>query len=64
MGAFEEAKEKAVEKVLLAIAESGSPTKAQLDFLQAMRTRRSDLDDFKEALSVADSFLGFGGARK
>lgn len=56
--AYEQAKKSAVEKVLLSIAETGSPTDSQLAFLRMMKPKEDSLDELSKALKVADSFLG------
>lgn len=62
--AYGQAMEKAAEKVLLSIAESGAPTEAQLKFLKMARGSPSDLDDIAKAFSILDKFFGISEAAK
>lgn len=60
---YDKAVKSALEKVLLSIAETGSPTESQLAFLREFKPKPSDLDDLSKALSIADRFLGLGDAK-
>ena len=57
--AYEQAKTNALEKVFLSIAETGKPTKEQLDFIQMMKPKKSEFDEMKDAGSFVMSLMGF-----
>ena len=66
---FEQAKKNAIEKVFLKIAETGCPTKEQLDFLNFTKDKKKETinDVAKEVNSVGkiiDIFMGIGGTGK
>ena len=57
--AYEQAKINALEKVFLSIAETGKPTKEQIDFINMMKPKRSEFDEMKDAGSMMMSLMGF-----
>lgn len=66
---FEQAKKNAIEKVFLKIAETGSPTKEQLDFLNFTKDKKKEsINDVAKEMNavtkIIDVFMGIGGTSK
>ena len=49
----------ALSKVFLNIAETGKPTKEQLDFIQMMKPKKTEIDELKDAGGLVMSLMGF-----
>lgn len=64
--AYESAKKSAIEKVFLVIAETGRPTREQLDFLEFVKDKKKESikdvnKEIESTMKMFDMIFGIGG---